>query len=394
MILNTKTNSSYNFINALNVLIFNLLCIFLSLYDVKSKREFMKIFFITPYPLGKAASQRFRFEQYFSLLKKNGIEFKVAPFLDEKTWSILYKKGFFFQKVKGIIKGYLRRLFSFLSIYQYDYVFIHREILPIGPPFTAWILCKLFRKKVIFDFDDAIWIPNASEHNRIMHYFKFYSNTAHLCRMAYKVSCGNKYLQRYARQFNKNAIYNPTTIDTENYHNKIKDQKTPKFIIGWTGTHSTINYLNELLPIFKKLEKKYDFELHVISDKNPNYDLKSMIYIPWCKDTEIDDLLAFNIGLMPLPDDRWAKGKCGFKALQYMALGIPALVSPVGVNSEIVDQGVNGFICNNLSEWEEAIIKLIESPALLEELSKKTRSKIEKYFSAQSNSENFLNLFS
>lgn len=354
----------------------------------------MRVFFIVPYPVGQAPSQRFRFEQYFQLLQKNGIECTISSFLDQKTWDIVYKQGHLFKKIAGICRGYMKRLTSLFRMMQFDCIFIHREIAPFGPPVFAFILSKIMRKKLIFDFDDAIWIPNSSEHNKIIHYFKFYSNTNYLAKNAFKVSCGNEFLLQYAKQFNNNVIYNPTTIDTTGYHNKIKDQKTSKFIIGWTGSHSTIQYLNELVPVFETLEKTYTFELHVISDKNPEYNLKSFRFKPWSKSTEIEDLLCFNIGLMPLSNDRWAKGKCGFKALQYMALGIPALVSPVGVNSNIVEDGINGYICDSISSWEKAIATLIEDRALLIKLSAATRKQIIEQYSVSSNSDNFLKLFS
>lgn len=354
----------------------------------------MRIFFIVPYPLSKAPSQRFRFEQYFRYLSSKGIGFEVSSFLDEETWDIIYKPGFLFQKLMGIIRGYFTRFKSLFYIWKYDYIFIHREVVPFGPPVFSWILSRVFGKKIIYDFDDAIWIPNASEHNKMMFYFKLYSNTGRLCKLAYKVSCGNKYLQRYARQYNKNAVYNPTTIDTEGYHNTIKDQHTEKFVIGWTGSHSTIQYLDELLPVFEELEKKYSFELHIISDGKPKFKLKSLVFKPWNKDTEIEDLMCFNVGLMPLSDDRWAKGKCGFKALQYMSLGIPALVSPVGVNATIVEDGVDGFICETLGDWKNRIVSLMEDRELLIKLSKNTRKKIIDKYSVASNKENFLKLFS
>ena len=354
----------------------------------------MRIFFIVPYPLSKAPSQRFRFEQYFDYLTSKGVQFEVSSFLDEKTWDIIYKPGFVFQKLAGIMRGYFNRFKSLFYIWKYDYIFVHREIAPFGPPMLGWIFSKVMGKKIIYDFDDAIWIPNASEHNKIMFYLKLYSNTRRLCKMAYKVSCGNNYLQRYARQYNKNAVYNPTTIDTGNYHNKIKDQHSEKFVIGWTGSHSTIQYLDELIPVFEALEKKYSFELHIISDREPNFKLKSLVFKAWNKDAEIADLMCFNIGLMPLSDDRWAKGKCGFKALQYMSLGIPALVSPVGVNTTIVDDGVNGFICETIEDWKSRIVSVMEDRELLIKLSKNTRKKIIDNYSVESNKENFLKLFS
>jgi glycosyltransferase involved in cell wall biosynthesis len=148
-----------------------------------------------------------------------------------------------------------------------------------------------------------------------------------------------------------------------------------------------------MVPVLKKLEEKYQFTFCVISDKNPELDLKCFTFCKWNKDSEISDLLNLDVGIMPLDDDKWANGKCGFKALQYMALGIPALVSPVGVNTKIVDHGINGFICNNHSDWYNYLEVLMTDQKLLIELGKNTRKKIENEYSTKSNKENFIKLF-
>ena len=295
----------------------------------------MRILFLFPYPAGTAASQRFRFEQYLNFLKEEGIYTDYQSFIDEKTWAILYKEGYMIQKALGILRGFLRRMAMLFRVYGYDYIFIHREASPIGPPIFEWIITKVFRKKIIFDYDDAIWLPNTTKSNALVAGLKFHQKTAWISSWSYKVSAGNAYLADYAKQFQKNktnVIINPTTIDTQNLHNQQKQQLANDDIpvIGWTGTHSTMKYLDEIVPVLAELEKEYTFYFLVISNKKPDFSLKSLTFIPWNKESEINDLLQMNIGLMPLSDDIWAKGKCGFKALQYMALGIPALVSPVG----------------------------------------------------------------
>lgn len=351
------------------------------------------ILFLTPYPHGAAGSQRFRFEQYYDALQAQGFTITKQAFLSNATWAILYKPGFTLQKILGTLGGYIRRWATLFTLAKYDYVFIHREGEPFGPPMVEWIIAKLWRKKIIYDFDDAIWIPNTSGQNGIFSKLKRYGNVPKVCGWAFKVSCGNAYLQSYATQFNPNAVYNPTTIDTANHHNKIKDQNTPTFVIGWTGTHSTLKYLDELVPVLAELEKSYTFEFNVIADHNPQLPLKSFTYTPWRKETEITDLLHFNIGLMPLVNDQWAEGKCGFKALQYMALGVPALVSPVGVNTQIVDNAVNGYVCTTPTEWKNAIVALLTNKQHLQTLAANTRNKIVNHYSVQSNTANFISLF-
>lgn len=353
-----------------------------------------RILFLVPYPLGIAPSQRFRFEQYFPMLRQQGIDFDVRPFLDDEAMQVIYRKGNLMLKVWKVIAGFASRKWDLLYLGRYDVVFIHREAAPIGPPIFEWLITKVFHKRVIFDFDDAIWIPNTSASNPFITLFKRYRNAENTCAWAWKVSCGNAYLRDHALRFNASAVVNPTTIDTDGLHNRVKAYSGGRPVIGWTGTHSTIPYLNRLVPILRELEKELDFEFLVIADQRPDFELKSLRFVPWNKATEIDDLLRMDVGLMPLEDDLWAKGKCGFKALQYMALGIPAIVSPVGVNTEIVTHGLNGWVCNSDSEWYEVLRKAITSPEHLPEFSLAARSTVVNRYSVRSNTDNFLRLFS
>ncbi len=353
-----------------------------------------KALFLFPYPSDTAASQRFRFEQYLASLPENGWVYDAQAFLSHKTWAILYKKGNHIQKIYGILAGFWRRFWVLFRLAQYDVVFIHREASPLGPPIFEWLIAKVWRKKIIFDFDDAIWLPNTTKQNAWVGWLKAHGKTARICRWAWKVSAGNAYLCAYARQFNSHVILNPTTIETENMHNRLRphDNAQEKLVIGWTGTHSTLKYLDELLPILQRLEKLYDFEFLVIADKAPSFELKSLNFLQWQKESEIADLLKIHVGVMPLLADKWAAGKCGFKALQYMALGIPALVSPVGVNMDIVDHNLNGYLCDTPQDWENAFIRLLENPQLRAQMGRQARLKIENNYSVKANKNNFMGL--
>jgi len=354
----------------------------------------LRVLFIVPYPLGIAPSQRFRFEQYFAELDKRGIHYTVRPFLDTEAMGILYKSGNLGLKVWKVLRGFALRLTDLFRVNAHDVVFIHREAVPIGPPVLEWIICKLYRKCVVFDFDDAIWLRNTSEGNPIISYLKRYRNADDLCRWATVVSCGNRYLCDHARLFNANVVLNPTTIDTIGHHNRVRHfpDSIDKVVIGWTGTHSTIRYLTQLMPVLQRLRTRFDFELLVIADRPPEFAMDGLRFVPWCKDTEIDDLLMMHVGMMPLEDDAWSRGKCGFKALQYMALGIPAIVSPVGVNSNIVQHGANGYICADDAAWEQTLTEILSRPQQLSTLSQAARQTIEARYSVVANTDNFLGL--
>ena len=358
------------------------------------------ILFITPYPSGAAPSQRFRFEQYYSVLKSKGFTLKWLPFLNTKQYDTIRNNPFSFLSLFYLTLGLSKRFFQLFLLPSCDFVFIHREASLLGPPCFEWALAKIRRKKIIYDFDDAIWLSDPGESTFISHWIKWKSKTSLLCRISHRLSCGNRYLREFGSKFNPNSILNPTTIDTDHLHNpsihspsQIIPQKNKSIVLGWTGSGSTLIYLKQIEPVIQEIEKLYPIIFLVIADKKPDLNITSLLFQKWNKDTEIPDLLHIDIGLMPLTDDLWSKGKCGFKLLQYMALEIPALASPVGVNTSIINQGINGFICNNQQEWKDYLIQLIEDETLRKTMGKEGRKKVEENYSVSSNASNFLSLF-
>lgn len=350
-----------------------------------------KLIIIAPYPLGEAPSQRFRFEQYLSHFEKNDWQWELHSFWSMSAWKILYHPGKYFQKFFGLLSGFIRRIFLMFRLHGADVVFIHREATPVGPPIFEWVIAKILRKKIIYDFDDAVWNPNVSVANGFANRLKWYSKVSKICRWAAVVTCGNNYLRDYALHFNRNAKFIPTTIDTD-YHlaNLKTENKIP--VIGWTGTHSTTYYLNFLFPVFKKLEEQFQFELCIISNKDLQLPLKSYRFIHWKKETEIADLQKFDIGIMPLPDDEWSKGKCGFKLLQYMAVGVPSIASPVGVNTEIIINNQTGWIAKTESEWFEKLSALLKNAEERKSVIAKAREHIEKNYSVNALKEKYISL--
>ncbi len=340
-----------------------------------------KIAIICPYPYDIAPGQRFRFEQYLDYLQAQGIEVLLFPFLDKQTNNILYQSGKTSQKILGVLKGVGKRFLLLFQLYQFDYLLVHREAMLIGPPIWEWIACRLLGKKMILDFDDAIWIDKTANNSKLIGKLRNPAKTADLCKWAYKVSCGNEFLANYAKQFNQQVIHLPTTIDTENYHNKIKQhQANKKIIIGWTGTITTMLYLDIIYPVVAKLAQKYPIELRIIANRAPQNKASFIKFVPWNKNSEITDLLAFDIGIMPMMNTEWEKGKCGFKALQYMALGIPAVVSPSGVNGKIVVAEENGLWATSPEEWYTQLERLIQEVSLRKKLGEAGRQTvIEKY---------------
>lgn len=352
-----------------------------------------KILFVVPFPQKIYPSERFRIELYENALRQNNFEFQTVFFWDNYARNILYNEGRVFQKMMGVFKGFLRRIKTLFIVGQYDYVFILREASPIGPPIFEWFYARVFRKKMIYDFDDAIWIPQISASNSWVKSAKAFWKVKRNCQWAHKVSVGNSFLYSYAIQYNHNVLINPTCVDTVNKHNIIKEQHTDKIVIGWTGSFSTLHYLNEVIYVLEELEKHHDFEFLVIADQNPNLPLKSFRFKEWSEQTEVEDLINCNIGIMPLYNNEFTKGKCGFKIIQFLSLGIPVVASPIGVNAQIVDENVNGFLCQSKHEWIQALEKLLSDAELRKTMGINGRKKIEDNYSEASNRANFLSLF-
>jgi glycosyltransferase involved in cell wall biosynthesis len=339
----------------------------------------MKVMFVVPYPRGEAPSQRFRFEQQLDRLEASGVKFDLQSFWDEAAWRVMYKQGRLMQKVAGFMRGWLRRLGLLFRLHRYDVVFLHREAAPVGPPVIEWLMAKVWRKKIIYDYDDAIWLPNVSTHNRFASRLKWYGKVKHICRWSWKVSCGNDYLAAFARRFNDNVGVVPTTVDTD-YYKRDFTKPSQRIVIGWTGSLSTNHYLNELDAVFVALAQDVDFDLVIISNHPPTIK-HPFVFIPWQRNTEVQDLAQIDIGLMPLHDDEWAKGKCGFKLIQYGALGIPSVASPVGVNPSVVLNGQTGLLATTPDEWLNSLKQLCTDAGLRKRLGDNARIRIDTLYS-------------
>lgn len=353
-----------------------------------------KILFVVQYPQKISPGQRFRFELYENLLSENNFEVATQSFFDQNAAKIMFKHGHFFKKFLASLKGLLRRTILIFTIHKYDFILLQREFTPFGPSFFEWYFMKILKKRIIYDFDDAIWIDHISDQNKLAAMVKNVDKVPKICTWAFKVSCGNQYLCKYAERYNKKVIYNPTCVDTETMHNIACDHYSEKVTIGWTGSFSTLKYIDTLIPVITRLQEKYDFNFKIICNQRPNLKIKNFQFVKWSPENEIIELATCQIGIMPLADDEWSKGKCGFKLIQYMALEIPAVASPVGVNSTIIDDGINGYLSNTENEWFNALEKLLNNPALRSKMGKKGREKIQAQYSLKSNATNFLSLFS
>jgi glycosyltransferase involved in cell wall biosynthesis len=350
----------------------------------------MKILFWVPYPTD-GASNRYRVEQYLPYLKKNSIKYYLHPFWTSYAYKILYKNGEYSKKLIFFILGTLYRIFDLITISRYDIIFIHREAYPIGGVLFEKILSVL-KKPIIFDFDDAIFLASSSPPNSFIGRFKKPEKVASTIKMCKHVIAGNRYLSDFALRYNASVSIIPTPVDTNKFCPSEKQQSNG-IVVGWMGTVTTQEFLEIVKNAFIRLSKKNScIKFKVVGGDFFVYGLSNLTSKPWSLKDEIEDLRSFDVGIMPMPDNVWTKGKCGFKALLYMSMGIPCVCSPVGVNKEIIVDGVNGFFANSEDEWVEKISRLIEEPDLRYKIGLAGIKTVEEKYSVSVNAPKYLEI--
>lgn len=273
--------------------------------------------------------------------------------------------------VKELPKNYIQRWKLFKSAKKYDAVFLLKKTLNI----TDALILRKFSKKIIFDFDDAImYTPHNPESNRTSH-GRLFRRTV---KMADFIIAGNRYLADHAKKYCNNVQIIPTGLDTQIFNKFSKEKNNDKIRLVWIGSKKTIPYLVQIKPALETIGKKYNnVVLRIIC--NTFFELENMPVekCQWSLETQVPGLVNSDIGLAPLPDDRFTRGKCGFKILQYFAAGLPVVASPVGVNEDFVIDDKTGFCATTNEQWVEGLSKLIEDKNKRIELSKNA-----KYFSA------------
>ena len=350
-----------------------------------SRRRLVKILVLAPAIYDTSPGQRFRTEQWARILERVGFQFTFVPFESEALHRVLYQPGRYGLKAALMFEAYLRRFGVVAWARRFDVVIIQREAALIGPAVIERLLARQ-GIPLVFDFDDAVWVPYISPANKYLSYLKCSGKTADICRMSAHIMAGNRYLADYARRYNPNVTIVPTTIDTEAYSIRALEPgnvKERQVTIGWTGSYSTLQHLDTMRGVLRKLRRRYKFQLHVIGTRQYVLDGVETVAQEWRAESEVRDLQRFDIGIMPLPDNGWTRGKCGLKLLQCMAVGTPVVGSPLGVNTEIIDNGVDGFLADTEEQWLEKLSCLIERQDLRTQIGLAGRKVVEERYSAR-----------
>lgn len=348
------------------------------------------ILIIADHRLNRSPSQRYRFEQYLNYFKSEGFEWELSEIITEKDDTIFYAPGNHFKKAWILLKSLFIRLNDLRRAKKFDIIFIQREALLLG---SSYFEKQFYKKnKVVFDFDDSIWLLDTSPENKKFEFLKNPNKTKINIAHAHSVISGNSFLANYAKQFNPNTVIIPTTIDSDFHIPKPELRNKAKLVIGWSGSISTIKHFEIAIPALKEIQKKYpnQIEIHVIGQGSYTHPEIDVISKNWSSKTEVDDLNHFDIGIMPLPDDVWVKGKCGLKGLSYMACGVATIMSRVGVNPEIIEHGNNGFLATTNQEWVQYLSELIENTDLRNKIGIAGRETVVKNYSVNANKVKYL----
>lgn len=336
-------------------------------------------------PKGLAPGQRFRFEQWAPRLKRDhGIELDLMPFESPRLTEILYKPRHYLAKAGLVSRDFLRRSRAVAAAKNYDAVLVFREAALIGPAIYERLIARS-GKPIIFDFDDSIWSPAQQKNNGWFSRLHFFGKTSALCRIAAACTPGNEFLADYARRRNSNTFVVPTSIELNDYPIVPEPAEDRPFVVCWTGSTSTLAHFEFAREPLEKLAAQIPLVVKVICNKPPERPIAGaeMRFVPWSEEREAQEVGDCHAGIMPLPDDEVTRGKCGLKALQYMATGRPVVISPVGVNNAIVEHGRNGFLPESVDDYVSCLLELANSVDLRLRMGAAARKTVEERYSAE-----------
>jgi glycosyltransferase involved in cell wall biosynthesis len=336
----------------------------------------VRVLCLVPYPT-EGASNRLRVEQYAPALRRQGIELVISPFLDSATYRVLYEPGHAALKAWSVLGGLARRALDVARARRYDLVLIHRETAPVGPPLVERALRGL-RVPYVYDFDDAIFLHAVHPANRRWRWLRRF-NADETTRLARSVIVGNEYLAVWARERNASVAIIPTPVDTERYAPRAVAPPGP-VVVGWVGSSTTAPYLRLLDGAFRRIAARHDVLVRAVGGQYA-HDTIRVENVPFSVASEPAEVQRFAIGVLPEPDDAWTRGKGAFKALLYMAAGIPTVASRVGVNPEVVVDGQTGFCPVDEDAWVDALERLIADPGLRATMGAAGRRRVEERYS-------------
>lgn len=319
---------------------------------------------LSSYPV-EAAATRFRLHQMVKPLADHGIDLDVRPLLDSAAFSGLYQRVTAGQTAWRLGRAHLRRLRDAVASRGFDVVLLQREAALLGPPVLEALIRAVGRRPLVVDLDDPTWIAyDSPTFGRAGRLLKWPGKTDWLIDRAAVVTCGSRAIVQHAEERGATARLVPTVVDTDVFRPDDTAHVAEVPQVGWIGTHSTLPYLASIVPALSRAAAQASFRLLVVGGADFTVEGVDLEQRPWDLTREVSDFRSLDVGLYPLADDKWARGKSGFKAIQYLACGVPFVVSPVGATSEIGIPGTTHLEARSLEEWTDAVHRLVSDRAL------------------------------
>jgi glycosyltransferase involved in cell wall biosynthesis len=344
----------------------------------------MRVLVLSPAQYDTSPALRFRVEQWARHLEPAGFRFTFAPFEDASLREVLYRPGQYLRKAALTARAMGRRFALLPRVRDYDVVLMHREAAAVGPAVVERLIARR-RVPIVYDFDDPIWLPYHSPTNGALSRLKWPSKVAAICRLAAVVTVGNRLLAGWAERHARDVEVVPSTVDLDRCPVKPDAGGDPS-TLGWTGSHSTLPFLETLLPTLRRFAARRAYRLLVISHSDayrpPDLPVR-VTALKWAAATEGTDLLGMDVGLAPFPDAGWTPWRCHGKVLQYMAAGVPTIASRIGIMPDYIRDGENGFLASTDAEWLDRLDRLAADPGLRRRLGLSGRETVAEHYSAQ-----------
>ena len=361
----------------------------------------MKVLALTTNTAAMAAT-RYRLAQYEPLCRPHDINLEIRPFLDEATERLLYQPGHNLSKLAGLAAAARRRITTTLAGLDADLVYVMREACLMGLPWVETSLAALAGKPMIYDLDDPVWLSYRSPtYGKLAMLAKMPGKANFLMRMADAVIAGNDFVAAHARHYNKHVTVVPTVVDTDRFrptpaagsHAGSNAGSNAGFdtgshnmdelvTLGWIGSHSTTSFMDAIIDALDEAARQVSFRLVVVGASHPFYPRHFEVdNRSWSLDREIADFQSLDIGLYPMEPSQWAMGKSGLKAVQYGAVGIPTIASPVGAVNQVVEQDRTGLLASTPAQWRDAVVRLVSDPNLRTDMGNAARKRIEEQYS-------------
>lgn len=345
-----------------------------------SGSENLRVLALVTHPV-QSPGPRYRVIQLVEPLVRHGIQVDVQSFTDPNDYGMLFKPGNRLRKARWLIEGTFRRAARLVTAAQYDVLWAQVWLHPFSfPPYT--LLLDRIRVPIVHDIDDAYYLPTG----RNIDLLRRPSWIAGIMKRAHSVVAGSEFIAEFARQHNERVHIVPTAVDTDRFAPRdLTTHSNPVPVIGWVGTHSTFRFVERLFGVFESLAKTHRFVLRIVGAGQPvEIPGVTVENIDWTLEHEVDYFRDLDIGLYPLFDSVPAKAKHGFKLQQYMAVGVPAIVSDIGANSMLIRHGENAFLAASMDDWKSALAALLDDPDLRRRVGETARAQMDQDVSLRS----------